>query len=99
MGQLRRFARELSQRARKGDRMAAQELLRHSVDLGHRRLALHRFFLAKAMGAEPAPEHLRYCAELLSDIPEGEVRDIAREEVRKAQIYLARRNSGGEVNA
>ena len=76
MGQLRKIARELSKRARNGDRGAAQELLRHSIDLGHRRLALHRFFLATAMGVEPPPEHLRYCAELLGSIPEDAVRDI-----------------------
>ncbi|GAW36529.1 hypothetical protein RA2_03600 [Roseovarius sp. A-2] len=98
MGQLRKIARELSKRARNGDRGAAQELLRHSIDLGHRRLALHRFFLATAMGVEPPPEHLRYCAELLGSIPEDAVRDIARKEVRNAQVYLARGSNREVVN-
>jgi hypothetical protein len=98
MGQLRKIARELSKRARNGDKRAAQELLRHSVDLGHRRLALHRFFLAKAIGVEPPPEHLRYCAELLGSIPEDAVRDIARKEVRNAQVYLARGGNREVVN-
>ena len=29
-------------------------MLRHSIDLGHRRLALHRFFLATAMDSPTA---------------------------------------------
>ncbi|WYK05986.1 hypothetical protein DWF04_019880 [Cereibacter sphaeroides f. sp. denitrificans] len=90
MGQLRKKAQQLSRQARNGDRAAAQELLRHSVETGHGKLALHRFFLASAMGAEVRGDLARYCADLMTRIPSETVRKIAQAEAANARLYLQR---------
>jgi len=95
MRQLRKKAKELSERVRKGDADAASELLQHSVRLGHSKLALRRFLLANAMGAEIADNDLQYCASVYAQLPRSVSEAMAEDEKRKAMLYLNRKKSNG----
>ena len=95
MGQLRKKAKALSVRIREGDSDAASELLKHSVSLGHGKLALRRYFLARAMGAVIAEDAKRYCDSLSVGLPNEVSGAMAREERRKALHYMKRKKEDG----
>lgn len=99
MGQLRKTAQHLSRRVRDGDSVAAAQLLSHSIELGHSRLALHRLFLAHAMGARIEAEQFRYCAALLKSIPKDAAEEIARIQAVNARTYLGRAGKNHVGNA
>lgn len=88
LGQLRKRAKVLAHRIRAGDSDAAGQLLNHSIKLGHGKLAIHRFFLARAMGAKLEVEQVEYCAALLKNFPAEAVENIARIEAKNARSYL-----------
>lgn len=95
MGQLRKQAKALSVRVKEGDADAASELLEHSVRLGHGKLALRRFFLARGMGATVSKEAERYCRAVLAKLPTGAAEAIEDEERRRAHRYMKRKTSDG----
>lgn len=99
MGQLRKNAQHLSQRVRGGDAAAAAQLLSHSIELGHSRLALHRLFLAHAMGARIEAQQIRYCAALLRSIPKDAAEEIARVQAANARKYLGKAGKSHVENA
>ncbi|MBU9698977.1 hypothetical protein GU927_014095 [Rhodobacteraceae bacterium HSP-20] len=92
MGQLRKQAKALSLQARRGDVSAARQLLSHSVRMGHRNLAVRRLFLALAMGARNVEHEARYCAEIISVLPDETIRKMMAEARCNADIYTARGN-------
>lgn len=99
MGQLRKKARHLSERVRQGDTDAASALLDHSIELGHAKLTLHRFFLAHAMGARIDTDQIRHCAPLLRGMSREVAEDIAAVQARNAKLYLGRSAKSGVQHA
>jgi hypothetical protein len=90
VSQLRKKVKELSGRVREGDVEAVQELFLHSVQMGHRRLAVRRLMLAQAMGAEVQEKDVHYCADILVTLPPGTAQKMADEAQRRATRYLGK---------
>ena len=78
-----------------GDGQAARDLLRHSVRLGHSRLAIRRFFLARAMGMVVPEDDERYCAAILTRLPPDTVEKMVLDARWEAQKYLNGKSPDG----
>ncbi|MEO1198504.1 MAG: hypothetical protein AAFX39_04615 [Pseudomonadota bacterium] len=96
MGQLRQRAKTLSARAKAGDPAAARELLAHSVELGHRRLSLRRFFLAHALGAEGLHAFRPYCETVAAELPPEDITAMAADARTTARRAMAVGHRHGE---
>jgi len=60
--------------------------------MGHRNLAVRRFFLALAMGARDVEDEARYCAEIISVLPDETVRKMIAEARCNAGVFTTRGN-------
>lgn len=58
---------------------AMRALLERSILFGHRRLALIRCVQLEQMGAQPSPEHLRYCQAVADSMPRQALEQILRQ--------------------
>lgn len=77
-------------------RAAAVALLRHSLDLGHRRLSLKRLEAAVSCGAVLDDDDLARCAELVLRVADAGVR--ARLAQLSRQLSVMRRSSALPVD-
>jgi len=81
----RKTIRETSARARAGDAQAAAALFAHSIAVGHRRLSVQRYFLAKALGARIPSALLAICQAHAAAFSPEELRRAADEAIKVAR--------------
>ena len=79
MGRQRRHVRILSAKVRAGDAIAARDLLAHSIRLGHGRLSLRRFFVARALGAPGLTAFQPYCEDVAATLSTDQLAAITVE--------------------
>ena len=95
MGLQRQHVRALSARARAGDTAAARDLLAHSIGLGHRRLSLRRFLVARAMGAQDLQVFQPYCDAVATALSTQQLAAIAVEAQQIADRARTPERPGG----
>ncbi|WP_454914896.1 hypothetical protein [Xanthobacter sediminis] len=64
-----------------GDLEAARRLLAHSVALGHDRLALRRYFIARMLGADDLDAFEPFCGAVARLLPQAEVAVMAHDAI------------------
>lgn len=69
-------------------RQSALLLLRRSVDMGHRRLALIRLLEAVRLQATVPPEHWAHCRTVVASVPDPELRAAYLEAEQRARPML-----------
>lgn len=90
MSKLRKAVRELSRRARSGNREAVQSLLSHSIWLGHSRLALRRLLLLQEMGGQPSGLELEFCVSFARTLDREVLLQMQEDARQSARIFLNR---------
>lgn len=82
MQQSRQRVRELRCSARKGNADAARTLLAHSVSLGHERLGVRRYFVARFLGADDLDRFKPFCVAAAHRLPAEAVLASAKNAAR-----------------